>query len=638
MAKSKKSEIDARIVFVLLSALGLTSIGLNFYKLDQESMWGDEISSYSIAKASIFEIIKAPVLVHPPGYPFFLHFWMGFFGYSDFSARAFSAFFVVMSVVMIFFLGKQLFNESVGLVASFLLTFSRFFVYYGQEARTYTLLAFLAILSTFFLVRTINKLEFGLDAWGYVFSSILGLFAHYFFVFMFGVQIGYVILRLLLEKRKTAYEKNMLFLKIILPTALIFGIWALFSFVPRLFSIVSFSELDISWIEKPTVESVAALLKDYSGLGKMPQGAVMVLATAVIVLFAAPILQSLVRKTKLSDLWPEFLVAAAFIGPLAAVFFFSQFKPIFVKRYLIITFPFFMLIIAKAINNLKYRIIIMPVLLLLVFANAQGISDMYKTVQKEDWRAATEYLASSYNEGDLVIMYALPNFLIKHYAPADVVFEQAYMGPLNELTVQREVENLKETTHGRLKIFVVYTYYNVDVKNVPVLDSLLKQADPSFNRASRNTWNHILIDTYEAPVFDPKSNLKAERVYQIPAISFTGKFAKPYNGILPFYSGGDIALYNLELEKGKYIFALEISGDQPGPLYIKYTLGPSAGTLVVSGNLSEWHHYEIPITLERQTSFRGALEFVNDTYIEKNGAVIADNEAFIKNEIGRAHV
>ena len=184
---------------------------------------------------------------------------------------------------------------------------------------------------------------------------------------------------------------------------------------------------------------------------------------------------------------------------------------------------------------------------------------------------------------------------------------------------------------GRLKIFAVYTYYDGEPQNAAVLDGLIKDAGPAFNRTDRRVWNHILIDTYEEPAFGLNSSLQAERVFFIPATSFTGRFAKPYNGILPFYSSGDIAIYNLELEKGKYLFSMDASGEQPGPLYIKYTLGPASGTFIVGGNLSQWHHYEIPITLERRTSFRITLEFINDTYIEKNGVVIADNEAFIRN-------
>ena len=519
-------------------------------------------------------------------------------------------------------------NKTVGLMAAFILSFSQYLVTYGQEARPYALLAFLSIISTYFLLNTLKNKDFGIEEWFYVVSAIIGLYTHYFFIFIFGIQTAYLAFELLRIHKMSLIEKLKFHLRLSAPVSLAFSVWAFYKFIPRF--VVSNPNIGlIGWIQKPTFKSIADLLKNFTGLTDLPDTVFLLLAFVVLLIFIFPIFNNWLKYREID--WSSIYIALAFILPIIAVFIISFKNPIFVERYLIIILPFLALFLACAIWNLKYKAAMVAVLLVLAIPNLQQMNEMYKTMEKEDWRSATKYLAESYNVGDMVIRYNLPNYLTTYYAPADKQFEQGYIGRFNTLTRQKQVETLRAMIQGRLKIFAVYTYYDGEPQNAAVLDGLIKDAGPAFNRTDRRVWNHILIDTYEEPAFGLNSSLQAERVFFIPATSFTGRFAKPYNGILPFYSSGDIAIYNLELEKGKYLFSMDASGEQPGPLYIKYTLGPASGTFIVGGNLSQWHHYEIPITLERRTSFRITLEFINDTYIEKNGVVIADNEAFIRN-------
>jgi len=84
-------------------------------------------------------------------YYFLLHFWLKL-GNSEFVVRSFSAIFAVLTIIPMYLLGKKLFNHKVGLIAALFIVGQCFFVEYAQEVRSYSLLIFLIVISTYFLV------------------------------------------------------------------------------------------------------------------------------------------------------------------------------------------------------------------------------------------------------------------------------------------------------------------------------------------------------------------------------------------------------------------------------------------------------------------------------------------------------
>src|SRR3990167_4926541 len=85
-----------------------------------------------------------------PVYYILVHYWTKIFGLSEFKLRFFSAIFGIASIYMIFLLGKTIFNEKVGLIAAFILSINHQHIYYSQEARNYSFLVFLALLSAYY--------------------------------------------------------------------------------------------------------------------------------------------------------------------------------------------------------------------------------------------------------------------------------------------------------------------------------------------------------------------------------------------------------------------------------------------------------------------------------------------------------
>jgi mannosyltransferase len=177
---------SARIVpTAVLIGLALLAFALRVYRLDGQSMWGDEMwSLFHASQRLISDVLRSAHDdgVVPPAYYLILHFWTLAAGQSEFAIRYASVFFGALTVPTLFALGRRLGGAGTGIVAALLQTLSPFHVYYSQEARMYALMIFFTVLSTHFFWRLFA--EKGSRSWkvwaGYVIASGLAVNSHYF--------------------------------------------------------------------------------------------------------------------------------------------------------------------------------------------------------------------------------------------------------------------------------------------------------------------------------------------------------------------------------------------------------------------------------------------------------------------------
>lgn len=159
------------IWIIILAALVLRLIGLN------QSLWLDEaINVLSAKNLDLISFIFQYSLgdYHPPGYFAILWIWTYFFGFSEISVRLPSVIFGVGTVVLTYFLGKNLFNKKIGIIASLLLAVSPLHVYYSQEARMYSLATFSVALFSYFFIGLLNGKK-----WAFVCYSLSGILVLY---------------------------------------------------------------------------------------------------------------------------------------------------------------------------------------------------------------------------------------------------------------------------------------------------------------------------------------------------------------------------------------------------------------------------------------------------------------------------
>ena len=119
---------------------------------------------------------------HPPLYFWIIYIWMRVFGDGLFGLRFFSVLMGVFAVFLSYRIGNYLFNRRAAGFCALFTAISAFSVRYSQEARAYSLIMAIGLLSSLFMLR-LEKHNKNSDAIWFAVFSALGLYAHYFYAF-----------------------------------------------------------------------------------------------------------------------------------------------------------------------------------------------------------------------------------------------------------------------------------------------------------------------------------------------------------------------------------------------------------------------------------------------------------------------
>ncbi len=134
----------------------------------------------------------------PPLYALTLNAWMKVCGQSDFAIRLLSALFSLAGVFAIFFFADKTFGRKAALFSAMLCAISPFDIYYGQEARMYSLTVLLATISCGSFILLVNGLPAKKTTAFYLGTYILATFAlintHYtnLFIVLFQGVYGFL--------------------------------------------------------------------------------------------------------------------------------------------------------------------------------------------------------------------------------------------------------------------------------------------------------------------------------------------------------------------------------------------------------------------------------------------------------------
>ena len=157
----------------LYRALLILFIALAFargvYGLGAQSLWWDESLSLQRANYDLPLVLSNQIVLtdatrqvitfdnHPPLYFLLLHFVVRLAGQSEFALCFLSLAFSVLTVPLLYALGKRLFDDRwVGLLAALFGSISPLYLWYSHEARMYTMLTFLGLLSFYSLLRILT--------------------------------------------------------------------------------------------------------------------------------------------------------------------------------------------------------------------------------------------------------------------------------------------------------------------------------------------------------------------------------------------------------------------------------------------------------------------------------------------------
>ncbi len=160
----------------------LVAFVLRVWGLADHNIWWDEGIGVWLSRMPALEAIRWTAGdVHPPLYYVLLHAWRAVAGEGEFNLRFLSVIFSLLTVPLVFRLGKALGGSGTGILAAGLLTVSRFSIWWSQEIRMYAPAAMFAtasLWSAVWLWRTgIAGRRRRWVAWGAYVATTLGSLA-----------------------------------------------------------------------------------------------------------------------------------------------------------------------------------------------------------------------------------------------------------------------------------------------------------------------------------------------------------------------------------------------------------------------------------------------------------------------------
>ncbi len=186
--KRHRRTVQRRMPQWPIVAILALAFALRVYRLTHLSLWLDEGYSAFAAGLPWPDLLQFVVSrAHPPLYFLLLHGW-AWLGQADFILRFLSVLWGLVGVAGLYALGRRLLSQKIGLLAALLLAVSPMHVWHSQDARMYSQLFALAILSTYLLVRAVD--EDRLRYWlGYALLATSCLYTHNTAFLTIGAQV-----------------------------------------------------------------------------------------------------------------------------------------------------------------------------------------------------------------------------------------------------------------------------------------------------------------------------------------------------------------------------------------------------------------------------------------------------------------
>ncbi len=327
----------------------MVGAGLRLYRLDFQSLWNDELSSW---RRSSYETLGQVVTnavddVHPPGHHIVLWAVGRWLGESEYDLRLPSVLFGTLTIIYVFLIGRRLYSDREGLIAAGLTAVLWCPIYYSQEARMYALLVLATVGATYHWLGLVADARAERDgrwpgwvAYGAV--AVVACYSHYYGLLVVGLQA--VALGAITWRRRRRRVATTLTYSLI---GLAYLPWA----GPALADLIG----EKTGREPPGLEALLSFATFLFNRSPLLAG----LAAACLVALLA---QTLVRQRPggrpggWRDLLasPGALLAAWLLLPVLVTFAMSWIRePMFVNRYLIISMPAAYLLLARSFTRLS---------------------------------------------------------------------------------------------------------------------------------------------------------------------------------------------------------------------------------------------------------------------------------------------
>ncbi len=384
-----------------LGLIMIVGTALRLFYLGYKSLWLDEASSFVIASKTIPAIVQFDYSQHPRLYYILLHFWLSV-GQTEFIIRLPSAIFGILSILVLFKLSREWGDSRQALWAALLLSISPLHVWYSQEACMYSLVCLCGLLSVYFYTKALKSNAI-LPWIGFVAATVAGLYAQYSMLLLLLAENWLVFVR-----RK---ELKPLIANWILAQGAIF-----MAFAPWLPRFIKHMGGDPGYHVFLRASRILAKLHIEVDLVELNPWLLVILAIVTGILLLVIGIRGIAFLRALYVRRPKLVTG----GAIAAYVLFTVVSALpqgaSVKRQLLIFVPYFLVLLAFAIDGVRSRVVMITAIVLLTIP-ALGVN--YFVNHKEQWREVAEWLDREVRQDDVILIeasYAIVPFKLYYSA------------------------------------------------------------------------------------------------------------------------------------------------------------------------------------------------------------------------------
>ncbi len=395
---------DRIVVFIILLIVVLGAVA-RFYSLTSKSIWYGEAATINVSLADLsHRNFFDSIISYKPLFFLLLKGWENIFGIGAFWVRLLPVIFSVISIFMVYLLGKELIGKREGLIAAFFLSVSCFHIYLSQQARHFSLAVFLVLASYLFLAKFLKTGKF--------FDCFFNTICNIMFIFIHPTGLSIILAQqffmLFLRIKKRAGLRTWFFAQLF--TGVFILIWYVIANKKEMFH-------NIWWIQTPQLQTFIETFETFAYGGpryglddlfqffRYPQ-----INMALFAIFTFFLVRGLwVSQKDSTDTFPHrralllYWIFVPIIIPLAVSFF----QPLFLKKHLLDVLPGYLLAVAIGIGAIRKKAILLAMLSFIFVLNLYPLKIMYATDLNIDWRAGGIFLRDKAADGDIIIVSTL---------------------------------------------------------------------------------------------------------------------------------------------------------------------------------------------------------------------------------------
>jgi mannosyltransferase len=400
----------------------LLAFMLRMTRLGAQSIWYDEAFYATVSSVELHSLLDVilDIRVQPPAYFLIMHCWLAL-GHGEFVIRALSGFAGLLGVAAIYLLGTIIVDRKLGVAAALALAISPFHIWYSQEVKMYSLIAFLVAMSCYFFLRLIKRGK-ARDWLGYGLSTLFAIYTHYLTIFVIVAQMTYLVL----ARRRYRPVLN----KWLVCMTLVGSLYV--PWIAAVFLRGGFYGASISWISAARPADLFWTIYDF-GFGSTLNSthALSVAAGVLLASILAYVSVRLLRPGGSSKQRDRLLFVSIWLFvPLLLVFLISfdwplpQKRSIYMDRYLILLLPAFLILVCHGtmtILRTRRRLGTLVALGLIIPASISTYSIFFDgRYQRDQWRQAIGEISQNAGSHDILLVRPQQKVVFNYYGLDDI--------------------------------------------------------------------------------------------------------------------------------------------------------------------------------------------------------------------------